>query len=231
MLKNGQIKRFLIYTLGEIFLVVVGILIALQIDNWNIQRKNRIREVAILKQLHADFQSNKVQLDSIKYFNQLAIDYCDIIISLMPFEKDYVASMDTINQLAPKVWNTKTFNPTNGSIEALINSSSFEIIQNDTLRNLLVKWKDVYSDYSEEEQATRNFVLNEVSPYFREEFDYLNVMAPSNRKMMSSKKFRNLWFDIKGYRQQIIQSMKEEKVAWHIDEIIRLTKPNAPNTQ
>ncbi len=65
LLKDGKVKRFLLYTIGEVVLIVIGILIALQIDNWNIQRKNRIREKVILRQLHADFLSNKIQLDSI----------------------------------------------------------------------------------------------------------------------------------------------------------------------
>ncbi len=149
---------------------------------------------------------------------------------MMPFEAR-IESADSIMILGPKVFNTKTFNPSNGSVEALISSSSFEIIRNDTLRNLLVKWKDVYLDYAEEEQAARDYVLQEVSPFFLAEFDYFNQDSPGNWAMMSSKKFRNIWFDMISYRRQVLQAIKDEQVEWHIEEIIRLTNIDAENSQ
>lgn len=39
-MQNNQTKNYIIYALGEIILVVMGILIALQINNWNENRKN-----------------------------------------------------------------------------------------------------------------------------------------------------------------------------------------------
>lgn len=39
LLKGGRIKRFIFYTVGEILLIVIGLLIALQINNWNSERK------------------------------------------------------------------------------------------------------------------------------------------------------------------------------------------------
>lgn len=51
------------YALGEILLVVVGILIALQINNWNESRKIRAQESKILSSIHSDLQSCKKELD------------------------------------------------------------------------------------------------------------------------------------------------------------------------
>lgn len=54
--KNGQ---YLKYAIGEIILVVIGILIALQINNWNENFNLKIEETRILKQLNAEFKINK----------------------------------------------------------------------------------------------------------------------------------------------------------------------------
>ena len=57
-MEKNKTGKYLKYAIGEIILVVIGILIALQINNWNEYRKDRNREQAILKNLQIDFQTN-----------------------------------------------------------------------------------------------------------------------------------------------------------------------------
>ena len=52
------------YAIGEIILVVIGILIALQINNWNEKKKEKLNEAKILKTLNEEFLENKITLDS-----------------------------------------------------------------------------------------------------------------------------------------------------------------------
>ena len=53
-----ETSKYLRYAVGEVVLVVIGILIALQINNWNENRKENIVEQTLLKQLLKDFESN-----------------------------------------------------------------------------------------------------------------------------------------------------------------------------
>ena len=62
MLGSGATGKYLLYAIGEIALVVIGIVIALQINNWNEWRKDRIMESALLSQLHEEFTTNKTIL-------------------------------------------------------------------------------------------------------------------------------------------------------------------------
>ncbi len=55
---ENKVASYLRYAIGEIILVVVGILIALQINNWNENRKDSILELKILKGLHIDLEKN-----------------------------------------------------------------------------------------------------------------------------------------------------------------------------
>ncbi len=59
MIDSDDGKKYLMYALGEIALVVVGILIALQINNWNEWRKDRVIETDLLIELHASVENNK----------------------------------------------------------------------------------------------------------------------------------------------------------------------------
>ena len=81
LLAEGKTSRYLKYAIGEIILVVIGILIALSINNWNENRKqNRSMHIAIKSmiedlqqdtlQLHADMKSINVDLSSLNNFRE-----------------------------------------------------------------------------------------------------------------------------------------------------------------
>ena len=74
LIEKNKTGKYLKYAIGEILLVVIGILIALQINNWNTDRKNRNRESVFVNQLAADLQSSTVDLKKIMInFSDMAI--------------------------------------------------------------------------------------------------------------------------------------------------------------
>lgn len=54
-METGKTGKYFKYAIGEILLVVIGILIALQINTWNTKRLDSLKEKAILKELHKEF--------------------------------------------------------------------------------------------------------------------------------------------------------------------------------
>ena len=64
LLTENRFSKYLLYAVGEIILVVIGILIALQINNWNEDRKMRQSERQILLSLSDDFMANLSTIDS-----------------------------------------------------------------------------------------------------------------------------------------------------------------------
>ena len=79
LLSGGKTRKYLKYAIGEIILVVIGILIALQINNWNETNKLNRRELTLLSELKTNLQINIVNLEndiqkqtkSIKSFNYI----------------------------------------------------------------------------------------------------------------------------------------------------------------
>lgn len=55
---EGNLKKYLIYAAGEVLLVMIGILLALQVNKWKEQRKAKKQEFLLLKQLQIDMKSN-----------------------------------------------------------------------------------------------------------------------------------------------------------------------------
>jgi len=71
MLNKNQTKKYVLYALGEIFLVVIGILIALQINNWNQNRIARIEEQKILKKIRVDLTAaDSINKKTLSDFNK-----------------------------------------------------------------------------------------------------------------------------------------------------------------
>ena len=131
---------------------------------------------------------------------------------------------DSIRYYNRLVWRNKSFNPKNGTIEALLNSSSFDLIKNDTLRRNLISWKDVLGDYLEEEKFAVNFLTNEYGPWVRKSFDPDLDDDPGNTKALFSKIHRNFINQRCGDLYNSITTVKEEGVVAMINNIIRLTE-------
>lgn len=76
LLINGKIATYLKYAIGEIVLVVIGILIALQINNWNEKRKATIHEKSLIENLESNLESDYNRFaDNIKDAKEILIAY------------------------------------------------------------------------------------------------------------------------------------------------------------
>ncbi|MFN1835199.1 DUF6090 family protein [Balneola sp. MJW-20] len=73
LLRSGQTRKYLIYAIGEIFLVVIGILIALQVNNWNEQRQHDTEVVNYLTNLKGTLNDDIRSLESAASFNKLRL--------------------------------------------------------------------------------------------------------------------------------------------------------------
>jgi len=76
LITAGQLQQYLFYAIGEIALVVIGILIALQINNWNLKRLEKKDEIAILEGIAANILLDTIDINhNIRlYKNQITND-------------------------------------------------------------------------------------------------------------------------------------------------------------
>jgi hypothetical protein len=75
LLTDHRFGKYLLYASGEIILIVIGILIALSINNWNEVQKTRNLEQTYLVDLRAEFMQNLNALDLVIGINQKNIDH------------------------------------------------------------------------------------------------------------------------------------------------------------
>lgn len=67
LINQQELRKYFIYAAGEIILVVIGILLALQINDWSQANKSRQKEIKLLKEIHADL--NATEQDFMNVFN------------------------------------------------------------------------------------------------------------------------------------------------------------------
>ena len=140
LLNEGKTTRYFKYAIGEIILVVIGILIALQINNWNELRKADVEEQRALHNIHRDFIKNKDILVEVKT-NSLLIINSGIQILNHTGTKSKPESENILNELLNKLYNSSPYYPQNGFLDDLLSSGKLGIFKNVELRNLLSSWK------------------------------------------------------------------------------------------
>jgi hypothetical protein len=80
-MEKNKTGKYFKYAIGEIVLVVIGILIALQINNWNEQRKMNAQEQELLEGLEVEFTINFNRLEYVLQLHQNSIDSANEIMT------------------------------------------------------------------------------------------------------------------------------------------------------
>ena len=135
LLSEKQVSKYLLYALGEIVLVVIGILIALQINNWNEERKVRIEEQLLIRQLKEEYITNLEQLDSKIATRILLIASSKQLLTY--FDNPKSANKDSVIAKLGNLGLTVSYDPIQNDLVA---SSKINIIQSPELKTLLTKW-------------------------------------------------------------------------------------------
>lgn len=216
--------KYFKYAIGEVILVMIGILLALQVNNWNENRKGRIKEKAILIELHSDFKKNLEEFYPVKQ-NQLNTFNCGNIVFRNINKLHLEQSRDSVFKYATGMFGGYPYYPSNGVVESLISSGDFNLIQNDTLRKYLVSWKDVLTDYTENVTIDHNLWTNIIEPYVIKHGDFLNLASEKNKKLLVDPVFLNMLVRKQFFNRNIVNAMKGQNgIEHYLKEIVRLSK-------
>lgn len=165
LLNENKFSKYLLYAIGEIILVVIGILIALQINAYNDSRKQLKKEQEILRQFKIELNEDLLILDEIISTNEFIIKSCNELISHLENDLPYNDSL----ALYFDGWATPTVLEFNGSTYQNLIAIGPELIRNENLR------KDILKLYNFSYKKARTF-----NDYFRSDFH--SFIAPIQLK-------------------------------------------------
>ncbi len=153
LVNENRFSKYLLYAIGEIILVVIGILIALQINNWNEARKDRNRELNYLRNVHADLSREVENNSSFATYRFNKANVCSILLN-----GDAPATIEDVEEYTNRyeqvfVWNT--FVPNNNTFKELLSSGNLSLITNDSIKNALLELDKRYAEIATGEEHMR----------------------------------------------------------------------------
>ncbi|WP_108424373.1 DUF6090 family protein [Flagellimonas amoyensis] len=151
LIEEKKVGNYVLYAIGEIVLVVIGILIALAIDNANEDSIKHKKQQVYLIGLKKEFETSQNKLKTLISVNKKSYEDSKTIIGFMQDPNRLPNEEELSNLLYNAFAFDISYNPNNSLLEEMINSGSLKDLTNPQLRVLLTNWISNMDDISKQE--------------------------------------------------------------------------------
>ncbi|SMC39569.1 DUF6090 family protein [Cellulophaga tyrosinoxydans] len=228
LLSENKFSKYLLYAIGEIILVVIGILIALSIDNWNDTAKSKSKVSKYLSNIEAEIISDSLFLENSWFRNRnkkiecLEVAKQFVMGTYIP--KDTLLFINNvgfggINSRASFTGSSRTYNE-------LVSTGNLSLISNDTIRDQIVKYysnkvfTDEYVSNMRSDYASYVNSLKVYNPQYRDSINPLEI--PRILKKMKTDEFHGLINQELTYAYSLERSLRASKKNAHeLQKVIR----------
>ena len=173
--------KYLIYAVGEIVLIVIGILIALQINNWNANKIKKQEEKRSYINIRQQIVDDKNDLQKEKNFNNyfsLAYQHANKIIISQDRSKT-----DSLAIITMGLSQYSDFNRNSNTYETLVNSGDLKLLKNSTITSSIQQLETTYIYVNKLEKMHWEIIINELSPLLRGVINYATFTAVKPEKL------------------------------------------------
>ncbi len=217
LIKEGKLKRYLLYAIGEILLVMIGILLAFQVSRWNDNRIKRNNELNY-------YQNIKEQIIDDRNLLKGQIEYNDYHMVLFKYGSNIIemndrSKIDTLGVIVRNLTNYSDFDRNADIYGSMVNSGELSLLTNFEIIDLIRILEQRYNYINRMENIHYDAVIQYAAPSMS------NTIKMSTNEIMKpevvySFKFQNLI-------QTLIQIMEEKKHTYvdtinYIDDAIEL---------
>ncbi len=209
LLSENRFTKYLLYAIGEILLVVIGILIALQVNNLNEQRKANEREQKYLVAIKNELNNNLKVIDREQGRLMNALDAQRKIIKLIDSGIDTINEKDLSHLFVQGFGFEMKLMYQNGVFVELLNSGGIKDISNDSIRHQIASWEGKMvnvrkqeKEVEDERQLNMDYVLKSGDYDFRTVMDNAGLSSKfrvdvskkhnSNKPFLKSQVSKNL---------------------------------------
>lgn len=192
---GSRVTKYVLYAIGEIVLLVIGIMIAVQINNWNELKQQKLLELQTLKEIRGSISTNLAELNLLSTQHEMQIGHFQHLKAHMEQDLPYHDSLDT-KMSAIFGWYTPLFDY--APYETL-KTRGVELISNDTIkRNIIVVYEKVLYRIAEGlEKFESGNSTAVVLPYFAKNFEFHQTSPPKVKandyeRLKKDPEYRNL---------------------------------------
>ena len=200
--KDNQFLKYSRYAIGEIILVVIGILIALQINNWNEDQKIKRQETILVKNLMSEFKVNLENLREIQEQYTLLYNSTFELKNLIGQDNKIIKD-NNIDSLLYHAISIRDFQPNQFIYSQLKAGKNLDNIKSEKLKKLLYEWDKLLNLKTETFNYLTSYYMGALIPFLDENtsmrnIDFYGNFDWSNKtplKYNYSKMFNMIQFD------------------------------------
>ena len=216
-IKEGNLKKYLLYAVGEILLVMIGISLAFQVSNWDDNRIKKNAESKYYENLRAQIvDDSHIILEQIHFNNRYLVEfnYINEII-----ENNDRSKMDTLGLLVRNLTQYSDFDKQGNIYETMVNSGQINLLQNDEIVNGIRELEEMYIYINRMESIHYDAMMNYTGPVLASvlKFSTLEIKKPDD---VFTYNFQNMVLSL-------IQIMEEKDRTYNqarnkIEDILKL---------
>lgn len=221
-IKTNNTSKYIKYALGEIILVMIGILLALQVNNWNEHRKDKIEEKEILREIVNSLQNDlETQLFPLIEDRIIRDSAFSVLVHYIDAKLPYSTSLDTINSVLSL---GVSFKP-QITIYKGLEERGIKIIGNEKIKHQILQ---IYNEeYPSIQYNIENFLMNIRDygrPLMRTEFITMNIdehiYRPINYENLSQEPiYRNTLLVLKSNNKRLLINL--ESAVEKVEDLIK----------
>ncbi len=236
---ENKAAAYLRYAIGEIILVMIGILLALQVNSWNRSRLNRIEEKNILATLHNEFLENKKMLDSTTAIYTGAMNANITIMNLIGKSAEELEKYD-LDSLFYASLPSSQIVFSNSTVENIVQTGKLDIIEDPEIIQLINQWEATTVMIKEREKSLGDWINNHLLPIINDyvafkEIDHngnlpwtgKSALTPDYYTLFHLLKYENIQDNVLWYHHKNLNGLKIANEV--IIKIINATEPHKNN--
>ncbi len=187
-LKENKTSKYLKYAIGEIVLVVIGILIALSINNWNQDRTNRTEEQNYYKNIQRQLNEDKNGIEGNIDYNSSFL--AQFLYAIEIIEKNDRSSIDSLAKISLNLQKSSDFHRQSNIYQAMVNSGEIKLLKNQKIVERLQHLEEIYIYINKLEETHSQAVMTFVVPNIVSSIK-VHSMSVENAEKMYSFQFQN----------------------------------------
>lgn len=235
MADDNKPLKYIRYAIGEIVLVVIGILIALSINTWNLDRIGQNEKKEMLSELHLEFKAHKEVLINYRIIQLEAMNSGIALIKLIGASNEELLK-NNLDSLFFETFPSNELAFGDNAVKNIVQNGRLNLFKDEAITNLLYQWNSLAdirkTRFDKLDSWNNEHFLPFLLPYmsFKEMDSQANYrwagkskVKPNYYPLFQKVEFENLLDNALWLHQQIIDRLKETENL--IDNIIDATKP------
>ena len=224
LLTENRFSKYMLYAIGEIVLVVIGILIALEINNWNQQRILQADQKKVLLNLYEEFMLNRNLLDASIANNRKTVNSNIFLFSLMGADRQELKKTN-IDSLLSSIFIADEFIPSVNSVQDILQSGRLNLLDDQELSNLLSNWINIIAIYEDRDKTLDDWTYNHTITYLNKYISFKQVDLYGNYDWAGESKLKKDYYSL--FQELEFENIIESQVFFTSECLNRLQQADS----